>query len=209
MRIRSRSRLAMASAIVSLTLAGLPAQAQVYVGQLSGSQEVPPVASPGFGTATVTVTGNMMSVDVVFANLLGNSSAAHIHCCAPAGANAGVATPTPTFPGFPAGVKFGSYSQIFDMALASSYSAAFLTANNGDPLQARNTLFAAFESGTSYFNLHTDQFPAGEIRGQLLPQSSVVPEPISMVLLGTGLAGLAALRRRRRHGGDDSSAQGV
>ncbi|CAN5616660.1 hypothetical protein BH23GEM8_BH23GEM8_22580 [soil metagenome] len=78
----------------------------------------------------------------------------------------------------------------------------------GDPLQARNTLFAGFANGTTYFNLHTTQFPGGEIRGQLLAQSSVVPELISMVLLGTGLAGLGALRRRR-HDGDDSSTSGA
>jgi hypothetical protein len=196
----------MASVIASLTLAGLPAQAQVYVGQLSGTQEVPPNASPGSGTATVTVVGNFMSVDVVFANLIGNSTVAHIHCCAPIGENAGVATPLPTFPGFPAGVTSGSYSQIFNMALVSSYSAAFLNAHGGNPLMAMNTLFSAFDNGLAYFNLHTEQFPPGEIRGQLLADTAVVPEPISMVLLGTGLAGLGAVRRRRRDAGDASGS---
>ena len=44
-------------------------------------------------------------------------------------------------------------------------------------------------AGLWYLNLHTDAFPDGEIRGQ------VVPEPGTLALLAGGL-GLLAVRRR-------------
>ena len=80
--------------------------AAVAIAALEGGNENPPVASPGTGLATVTVDtiANTMAVNVNFAGLIGNVTAAHIHCCMDAPGNAGVASPVPSFPGFPLGV---------------------------------------------------------------------------------------------------------
>jgi hypothetical protein len=102
---------------------------------------------------------------------------------------------TPSFPGFPAGVKAGSYAQTFNMALASSYRAGFVNDNGGTVGSAFNALTAGLDAGKAYFNLHTSSFPGGEIRAVLTP----VPEPTTsgMALAGLALVG-ATLRLRRQ-----------
>jgi len=49
-------------------------------------------------------------------------------------------------------------------------------------------------AGRSYINFHTNQFPGGEIRGNI----TAVPEPSTMALLGFGIAALGAASRKRR-----------
>ena len=163
----------------------------VFTATLSGANEVPANASPGTGTAVVTIDGNMMTVSANFSGLLGVTTASHIHCCAPAGVNAGVATAVPTFPLFPLGVTSGSYLRTFDLTDASTYNPAFVTANGG-VAGAQAAFLAALQSYRTYFNIHTSSFASGEIRGQL------VPEPATLILLGSGLAGLAIRRRRKQ-----------
>jgi CHRD domain/PEP-CTERM motif len=197
--VRSAFRVSMAACAL---LAAMPASAAQFVfsATLSGAQENPVVVTPGTGFAIITIddVSNTMRVQTTFSGLLGNTTASHIHCCAAFGANAGVATQTPTFAGFPLGVTSGTYDNTFDMTLAGSYNAAFLNnaVNLGNVATARATLFNGIAAGRAYLNVHTSQFPGGEIRGQLTPG---VPEPASwaMVITGFGFAGVA-LRRRRQ-----------
>jgi CHRD domain/PEP-CTERM motif len=164
----------------------------VFTGTLSGTQENPSNASPGTGTVTVTVDGNIMTIDANFSGLVGNTTAAHIHCCAPAGSNAGVATQVPSFVGFPLGVQSGTFFNTFDLTQASTYNPAFISANGGTVAGAQAAFMAALQSWRTYFNIHTNVFPGGEIRAQL------IPEPTTLILLGTGLAGVAMRARRKR-----------
>ena len=52
---------------------------------------------------------------------------------------------------------------------------------------------ADLQNGLYYVNVHTSLFPGGEIRGQL----GLVPEPGTIVLIGTGALGLLAVARKR------------
>ena len=168
----------------------------IYEAPLLGASEFPVAASPGTGTARVTVDLDtlMMRVEASFSGLLGNVTASHIHCCVLPGANAGVATQTPTFSGFPLGVTAGSYNQLFDMSLSASYNAAFITASGGTVGSAFNALILGLDAGKAYLNIHTTSFPGGEIRGLLAP----VPEPTTYALLLGGLA-VVGWAARRRH----------
>jgi hypothetical protein len=162
-----------------------------YSASLSGPGESPPNSSPGFGFAEVDIdpTANTLHVDVSFTNLTAGTTASHIHSAtaAPFTGTAGVATTTPTFLGFPLGVTSGVYHNTLDMTLASSYNPAFITANGGTTASAEAALFASIAAGTSYLNIHSTNFPGGEIRGFLVLGT---PEPASIVMMGTGILGV-------------------
>ena len=185
-----------------------PASATTFVFSvnLDGPSESPPNASPGTGTGIVTFDDFLLSmnVDVIFQDLVpftatgapSGTTASHIHCCtaAPGTGLAGVATQTPTFEGFPLGVREGHYVHTFDMSLAASYNAPFLTANGNDPATAFAALLAGAIAGDAYLNIHSNAFLGGEIRGFL----NETPLPAALPLFATGLGALGLLGWRRK-----------
>ena len=176
---------------------GAQASPVTFSAVLNGANEFPANASPGTGIATVDfdLAAHTMRVRIDFSGLSSPTLVAHIHCCtavANAG-NVGVATVTPTFPGFPSGVVTGSYDYLFDTSVAGTYNMAFITANGGSAAGAEAALFAGMGDAESYVNIHSAAFPAGEIRGFL-----EVPEPGSLTLMGLGLAGLAFSVRKKQ-----------
>jgi CHRD domain len=181
----------LALSVAALLVFGVSSASAVtyaYTATLSGANEVPPNASAGTGTGTVTwnTVTHMMTVSIMFTGLTGTTTASHIHCCVPPAPpdNAIVATTTPTFPGFPLGVTSGSYLLTFDMTLASSYNPAFITAHGGTVTQAEADLLAGLLAGQAYLNIHTNIYPGGEIRGNLVAPTAVQVERVTATKSG-------------------------
>jgi hypothetical protein len=168
-----------------------------YQTNLVGSLESPPTGSPGtgFGEVIIDTVALTMEVKVTFSGLGTGTTASHIHCCtATSGTgDAGVATTTPTFTGFPLGVTSGTYDNTFDLTSSSTYNPAFVTAE-GSLANAEAALLAGLAAGETYLNIHTTNFPKGEIRGYLV----ATPEPATALLAACGLLGLGFLRRRAK-----------
>jgi len=192
-------------AVAAWALVGMAAPAaahnEYFGGILSETTEATHLVPPSAGTGAVLVTLNedtfTLRVETIFFNLTGNTTASHIHCCTPAPLSgfAGVATQTPSFVGFPLGVTLGSYDHTFDMTQASSWNAAFISANGGTIGSAFAALATGIVDGRAYLNIHTSAVPGGEIRAFLAP----VPEPetYALMLAGLGAVGWVAGRRRK------------
>ena len=188
------SRLVLSALVLAALSSVSRASLIQYTVNLDGPSESPPNGSPGtgFGTVDYDNVAHTLHVHVDFQGLVAPTTASHIHCCTPTPgvSTAGVATTTPSFAGFPNGVTAGTYDNVLDLTLASSYNPTFVSNNGGTTASAELALMNGAAQGKAYWNIHTQAFPGGEIRGFLQP----VPEPASLALIGFGT--LLILRRR-------------
>jgi WD40 repeat protein len=135
----------------------VPANApgRLFVAMLDGSQEVPPTTSParGVGTLLLSQDETTARVSLTFSGLTSTQTMAHIHGAAPPGVNAPIIFPLP----------LGTFSD-FQITLTTAQ-------------------VQQLKAGLFYFNVHTTNFPGGEIRGQInaAPQSGVNTAPPSNI----------------------------
>lgn len=158
------------AAAIMLTVAA-SAQAQIYKVTLSGASENPPVVTNGSGTAVVTINtvSHELRLRAVFSGLNGLTTASHVHCCvATPTANAGVVTATPSFAGFPNGVKEANFDATYNTTLTTTWSASSIAANGGTAAGAESAFASGVAAGGAYLNIHSSTSPGGEIRGSLL-----------------------------------------
>src|SRR5215471_16018103 len=151
-----RKRWNMKRTLLAISLACSLTSAKATVFQYTVTLDGPTEGNASLGTGSGTVNYDdvlhQLAVSCTFSGLTTASStgvtASHIHAATlnPFTGTAGVATATPTFPGFPSGVYSGSYSQTFDLTLASSWNNAFVTASGGIP-QAEVALANAMATG--------------------------------------------------------------
>ena len=137
-----------------------------FVANIDESQEVPPTGSSGtgFGFVTFDDDTNLLAWDINWSGLTGPAIGMHFHN-APAGDNG------------PIVVDIGTISGLTSPSIGSTVI--------GDSLA--NELF----DGNLYINIHSQAFPGGEIRGQVIPE----PSGLLVLVLGSVIA-LTAMRRR-------------
>lgn len=169
-----------------------------FTANLNGANEEPPVVTPATGSALVEIDVEAHTLRVIldFEDLVGTTTAAHIHgpTATPGAGTAGVITALPSLPGFPLGVTSGTYDAVFDTASESTYNPSFVSAA-GSVAAAEIALAETLAAGTAYPNIHTTFAPPGEIRGFL--NRVAVAEPAGMwLLLAGGLGWLLSARRR-------------
>jgi hypothetical protein len=141
---------------INLAFAQENEQTEPFSAMLSGGEEVPPVDTAATGVASFTVEGGESIEYDVNVTGMDKVTAAHIHN-APIGENGDVVVTL-----FKADSPTGQIS--------GSLANGSITASNlegqmqGSPFR---DIIRALERGEAYVNVHTEENPNGEIRGQI------------------------------------------
>jgi hypothetical protein len=185
------------SGLFLTAMLGLPVEAAIFSASLSGDQEVPPVNSAATGSAILVLNEdeNRLDIDIQFAGLDldgnqtpdsddDNVTVAHIHR-APIGSNG------PVVFGFIGPNNDENGDLVIDPVAGRIISGWDL--NEGNETTLAEELPNLFERDL-YVNIHSVEFPNGEIRGQI----SVIPIPATLPLFAAALAALGVGSWRAR-----------
>ena len=174
----------LAGLLVAVCLCGAADAALVtFTANLSGDQEVPSNSSAAFGSAILTLNTatNTYDINLTVFNM-----------------NPATLTPSPVHIHHAAvGVNGPVISHIWSLAGPRMDFGTFGFAYSGSNIGLDPSASAAILSGDTYINVHTQAFPPGEIRGQLI-NATAIPEPGTLLGLGLATVGFVGFRIRRR-----------
>jgi CHRD domain len=151
---------------LTVTVASADAGATTFATNLSGFNEVPPILTNGTGTFHLTIHGTSATYTETFSGLTSNATQSHIHF-AERGVNGGVfvflCTNLGNGPAGTAACPAGGGTVTGTITAASIIGVPTQNIPAGD----FGALGRILRSGDAYVNVHTKNFPAGEIRGQV------------------------------------------
>jgi len=126
-----------------------------YTYEINGGQEVPPVTTTGVGAGMVSIDRDQTNAHymLVVSDLTGSFAASHFHRARPGLSGGVIYNITSSFNDF--GGAFGYWDQDSSPAFTS------------EPL---------FRANEVYVNVHTDLFPGGEIRGNIIRSQNLFGE---------------------------------
>jgi hypothetical protein len=171
-----------------------------FTADLAGPNERPePTDSTATGTMTGQLTGDpglfVFTYEITYEGLSGPATVGHIH-------DAINPDPNPPFT-----EKFGAPVHDLD-SLESPITGDWTYLDVGQPLTDEHA--ANLIAGRMYVNIHSELFPNGEIRGQILAVDDgggggggggggaiPLPAPLAIGLFGLSAAGVGAWKRQR------------
>ena len=138
---------------------------EFFQADLGGGNEVPARDTAATGVCGFVVTGNRVDFSITTTGLSSGVVGAHIHL-APAGTNGPVRVPfiNPNLAGTNTQTPFAAPNE--GILMENSFGASDVTGG-----LTLDDILSAMRSGNAYCNIHTVNFPGGEIRGQIRPLS--------------------------------------
>jgi CHRD domain-containing protein len=172
-----KSVLAQSESSAFTTTIQSPSSGQKFSAIMTGDKEVPPVSTDTTGTIRVQSNSQQQTLDydLTLTNLNGVITGAHIHMGKP-GVNGPIVADlnAPGLGGAAAASSSSSSSGGGTAMTSNSVSGTIRSTDLKGPLEGKQItdLVKLIQEGRAYTNVHTEQNPNGEIRGQLLPSSS-------------------------------------
>lgn len=153
--------LALVSGVLSTGCNNATEGQEFFQADLAGANEVPPRDTGATGVCGFVVTGNRVDFSITTSGLTSGVVGAHIHL-APAGSNGPVRVPfiNPNLAGTNTVTPFAAPSG--GILMENSFGASDVTGG-----LSLDDILSAMRSGGAYCNIHTVNFPGGEIRGQI------------------------------------------